>query len=48
MFVLVCLCIFLWQIIMLTYVSYKLVAYFDVFLDLFQVISEFQVLFSNF
>ena len=33
---------------MLTYVSYKLVASFDVFLDLFQVISEFQVLFSNF
>ena len=36
MFVLVCLCIFLWQIIMLTYISYKLVAHFDVFLDLFQ------------
>ena len=36
MFVLVCLCRFLWQIIVLTYMSYELVAHFDLSLDLFQ------------
>ena len=35
MFVLVCLCRFLRQIILLTYVSYELVAHFDLSLDLF-------------
>ena len=35
MFVLVCLCRFLWQIILLTYMSYELVAHFDLSLDLF-------------
>ena len=36
MFVLVCLRRFLWQIILLTYTSYKLVVHFDLSLDLFQ------------
>ena len=35
MFVLVCLCSFLWQIILLTYMSYELVAHFGLSLDLF-------------
>ena len=35
MFVLVCLCRFLWQIILLTYMSYELVAHFDLSSDLF-------------
>ena len=35
MFVLVCLCRFLRQIILLTYMSYELVAHFDLSLDLF-------------
>ena len=35
MFLLVCLCRFLWHIILLTYMSYKLVAHFDLSLDLF-------------
>ena len=35
MFVLVCLCRFLWQIILLTYMSYELVAHFVLSLDLF-------------
>ena len=35
MFVLVCLCRFLWQIILLTYMSYELVAHFDLSLYLF-------------
>ena len=33
--VLVCLCRFLWQIVLLTYTSYELVAHFDLSLDLF-------------
>ena len=36
MFVLVCLCRFLWKIILLTYMTYKLVAHFDLSLYLFQ------------
>ena len=54
MFVLVCLCRFLWKIILLTYMTYKLVAHFDLSLHTliypyiyFRVISEFQSLFSN-
>ena len=35
MFVLVCFCRFLWQIILFTYMSYELVAHFDLSLDLF-------------
>ena len=35
MFVLVCLCRYLWQIILLTYMSYELVVHFDLSLDLF-------------
>ena len=35
MFVLVCLCRFLWQIILLAYMSYELAAHFDLSLDLF-------------
>ena len=35
MFVLVCLCRFLWQIILLTYMSNELVAHFDLSLNLF-------------
>ena len=35
MFVLVCLCRFLWQIILLTYTSHELIAHFDLSLDLF-------------
>ena len=35
MFVLVCLCRSLWQIILFTYMSYELVAHFDLSLDLF-------------
>ena len=35
MFVLVCLCKSLWQFILLTYMSYQLVAHFDLYLDLF-------------
>ena len=35
LFVFVCLCRFLWQIILLTYMSYELVAHFDLSLDLF-------------
>ena len=34
MFVLVCLCRFLWQILLFTYMSYELVAHFDLSLDL--------------
>ena len=45
MFVLVCLCRFLWQIIPLTYMSYELVAHFDLSLDLF--LGDFKSLFSN-
>ena len=44
MFVLICLCRFLWQIILLTYMNYKLVAHFDLSLYLFQGDSEFQVI----
>ena len=44
MFVLVCLCIVLWQIILLTYMSYELVASFDLSLGLFLDESEFQVI----
>ena len=45
-FVLVCLCRFLCQIILLTYMIYKLVAHFDLSLDLFQ--GDFWIsLFSN-
>ena len=50
MFVLVSLCRFLWQIILLTYsdTSYKLVAHFDLSrlrsVSLFRAISEFQVI----
>ena len=40
MFVLVCLCRFIWQIILLTYMSYKLVANFDVFHDDFWISSH--------
>ena len=48
MFVLVCLYRFLWQIILLTYTSYELVAHFDLSLDLF--LGDFWIsshLFSN-
>ena len=35
MLVLVCLCRCLWQIILLTYMSYELIAHFDLSLNLF-------------
>ena len=42
MFVLVCLCKFLWQIILLTYLSYELVAHFNLSLELF--LGDFWIL----
>ena len=45
MLVLVCLCRCLWQIILLTYMSYELVAHFDLSLDLF--LGDFWIFFNS-